>query len=141
MRGERVTISQWYIGGITVGIMVIREFLTVMIIYVVERCMIIMIARIVVAAAVAMTTHQADVTHITVDIAMFTHQVVLPRNIHTRGDDDHLLAWRDITATSIGQGGKTRKDQLKVTEDGDLVQQQGERRGDITTVVHVVIVQ
>lgn len=140
MRGEGVTVSQWYIGGIIVGIMVIREFRTVIIIHVVERCMIIMIVRIVVTAAVAIATHQADTTHITVDVTMVTHQVVLPRDIHTREDVDHLLVRRDIIVTSTDHGEKTRKDQQKVTEDGDLVQQQEGRREDIITIVHVVII-
>ena len=139
MRGG--SVSQGYIAGITVGIMVIREFLIVMILHVVERCTITMTVRIVMTVAVAMATGQADVTRITVDITMVTHQAVLLKGIHIREDDNHLPAWRDIIVTSTDLRGKTRKD-LNMIEGSDLVHQEGRKRNIVTiTVAHVVILQ
>lgn len=149
MRGVRVAVILEFVVEITVGIMMIEGIHTIimilhiMILHVVERRMlIIMIAKIAMAAEVTMLTGQAGIIHIVIDITMVTHQVAQLKDIHTREGTGHLLlVRRDITVIGTSHGGKIKRENyLIVMREGSLVLYE-RRREDVITVQAVLALQ
>lgn len=123
MRGVAVTPGG-STAGITVGIIVMIKDLVVMIDHAVERRMLtIMVAGIVTTVAgVAIVTDQASIAHIT-GITIVTPQTAPVRDIHTKGDDVHPLAWREIAVISTDHAEEIRRENhLKVIGEGDPAQ-------------------
>ena len=141
MKRAGVVVAPEVMAGITVGIMVIRELLIVMIIHVVERCMlIIMVTGIAMTTGIIMKTGQAGTVHITIDITMVTPQTVQLRDTLIKEDVDYPPVESGTTVIGTGQAERIRRaSHLKVIE-GDLGHQGGRRKGIIVITAQTAVV-
>ena len=141
MRGVGTTVTLEFMAGITVGIMVIKELLIVMIIHVVERCMlIIMVTGIAMTTGVIMVIGQAGAIHITIGVTMVTPRTVQLRDTINEGGD-HPPVEINTILIGTGQTGKIRRERyLKVIEDG-LGQWEGRKRDVTIPVLTAAVLQ
>jgi len=135
-RGRKAPVALGFIARITVestvGTMVIKECLIVIILHVVEKCMvIIMVEGVTMTAGVVMVTDQVGTTHtINIVIIMTTPQIAQQKGI--REDDNRHLVQRDTTVIDTGhREGTKRENYLKVIAEDGLAQLEQRKRNDI----------